>query len=482
MIRKLLIMYAIFTLLFLLFYFIAFQAYQQQYIHTNILFLAEKVLLAKDGLPPRLENIGLVYPPLAFIPFWFSDNYLIISPIISALLLSFLFIFLVKRCQNSIYSMLTIIFFLLLNPLLLFLSTYRFEILSFFVLFTVSLIMLILHIEKGYSFYLFVGGLLLGVCFFLDFRSLFLIPFVVIMILLSTKGRDTNYKNSILIVKLAPIIFFTIAWLYLNWIFTGNPLNFITSHYSFFKSEPIESMLFSAKGKLLRSLNYTFLILIKYIPIILPYFFILFKFKKYNMFYSVLTYLLFLSPLFFLFFSIYFAVFFPAYYYAILFLLFALTFHLTFHSEHCQKKTTSLIFSFFLSLLSSWILPLYSKEENEKNFVRFLLTRNIKANLTHYKDTVRALKELNCEKILIDDSSAFPVVILYKQPKNFYLPYMYEYYTVLSYPWIFTDCVVVDKLNNNDIISKRFPKSTKGFLKGYSLSYEGERYNIFKKF
>jgi hypothetical protein len=89
---------------------------------------------------------------------------------------------------------------------------------------------------------------------------------------------------------------------------------------------------------------------------------------------------------------------------------------------------------------------------------------------------------MGCKKILLDDAGGFPLVVLYGQPKSFYLPYMYEYYTVLSYPWTYADCLVVDKGRGDDLVSRRFPKASMGFLKGYSLIYEDERYNVFRRF
>lgn len=469
------VLYGIFLLLFFSFYFIAFEAYDQGYLHMNLLFYAEKVLLAKEGTPPRLENIGLVYPPLAFIPFWILKNYLLVSPFVSALLLTTFLYFLLQKCQRLFYS---IIPFLLLNPLMLFLSVYRFEVLAFYLLLTLSVVMLVLHMEKGYSLYLFVGGLLFGACFFLDFRSLFLVPFVVGAVLISTKEKDISYRMALLIVKLAPIVFLAFAWLYLNWIFTENPFTFITSPYSFFKSEPVDTSLLEAKANIFKSLKYTLFMLVKYLPITLPYFLVFFHIKKYRVLYLMPVYMVYLSPLALLVFSVYFSVFFPAYYYAVLFLLFAITFQASFG----LRASKPLMLSFLLSLVLSWVSPLYSKENNEKNFLKFLITGKVEPNLTPYKETAHILKKSECKNILIDDAGGFPLVIFYGQTKSFYLPYMYEYYTVLSYPLIFTDCVVVDKLLSNDKVSQRFPKASMGVLKGYSLLYEGERYNIFKKF
>ena len=228
-----LVLYAIFFTLFALISFISNTLYQHGYIHLNILFYAEKALLAKAGEPPRFENIGFIYPPLSFLPFLLIEDYKMVYPLASSFLLTVFFSFLLKRCQRLAYI---ILLFLLLNPLVLFLAVYRFEVLTFYIFLTISTITLIIYLETGYSLYLFVSGFLFGLCFFLDFRSVFLIPIIALAIYLSTKEKDINYRLALLIVKLSPVLFFVFAWMYLNWIFTEDPFNFIKSPYSLFKS------------------------------------------------------------------------------------------------------------------------------------------------------------------------------------------------------------------------------------------------------
>ena len=73
------------------------------------------------------------------------------------------------------------------------------------------------------------------------------------------------------------------------------------------------------------------------------------------------------------------------------------------------------------------------------------------------------------------------MVVFFGNHKAFYLQYMYEYFTVLSYPKALADCVVTDKKNMLDTVSSRFPKARMGTLEGYSLTYEGKMFNVFSK-
>jgi hypothetical protein len=90
-------------------------------------------------------------------------------------------------------------------------------------------------------------------------------------------------------------------------------------------------------------------------------------------------------------------------------------------------------------------MPLYSKEENEKSFVKFFLKGETINVIDEYQRVAEVLKSQGCRKTLIDDAGGFPVVVFFGNPKAFYLPYMYEYFAVLSYPKAFADCVVIDK-------------------------------------
>jgi hypothetical protein len=474
--KKLFIPYFIFVAIFVLLSSIAKTAYEHGYLHLNLLFYAEKALLGMEGDPPRLENIGFVYPPFSFLPFLFVSDYIIAPSLVSAILLTLFILFMQKRNQDSGIYFLSA--FLLLNPLVLFLSIYRFETLLFYLLLTFSVIILISYLKEGFSIYLFLSGILFGLCFFLDFRSLFLIPIFAWIVYISTREREISYRLAILIVKLSPIIFFLLAWLYLNWIFTDSPFTFILSSYSFFTYFTYGAVETLAESKsIFGAIKYTTMQLIYYFPMILPYFLVLFNLKSYKLLYLMPVYMIYLSPVILVLLSVYFSIFFPAYYYTVLFLMFALAFQVI-----CDTKVPkSLIFTLVLSLMCSWVQTLGSEEENEKNFTRFLLAGSVTANLTEYSKVTKILKEENCQKILIDDISGFPIVTFLEDPKRFYLPYMYEYNTVLSYPKSFADCVVVDRSNPRDKILMRFPSSGKGFLKGYLLIYEGEKYNVFRK-
>lgn len=79
----------LFLPLFLYYYLIAYLLYQGGYVHLQLIFFAEKAALAIHGVPPRLENIGFVYPPLSFLAILIFQDPLLGQAVIAALLTAF---------------------------------------------------------------------------------------------------------------------------------------------------------------------------------------------------------------------------------------------------------------------------------------------------------------------------------------------------------------------------------------------------------
>lgn len=469
--------FIVFVLLFLLYFFISYRLFlESSYIHSNLLFFAEKALIALQT-SLSLENIGFVYPPAAFAPFLVVNNPIFVPTLMSSILSTLLIVYLLKFYEVNTYYLLALTFFFL-NPIYLFLASQRLDVLMFYIVLTLSVFYTLKHLETGYSIYIFISGFLLGLTFFIDFRSLFIVPLYAIIVLTSTSNGSISYKLAILTVKITPIVFFFLSWLYLNWIFTENPFNFIESPYSFFRSEQVPEEFMSVSGSFLLS----FIIILKYfafnMPIFFPYFLVFFTLRRYRMFFSIPLFLVYTIPIFLLYLSTYFGLFFPYVYTSILFLIFAILFA----SQTGFSRTPLFLVSMFLSFLFSFVLPSYSKDLNEKAFVDFIRGGSIPQFLQKEEDmkVAQLLKEIGCKKILSDDAYTFPVVYFKGDVKNFILPYNYGFYSAVSNPLIFADCLLISN-SPRDILNKRFPKAQKGFVDGFYLYYDGERYKIYTR-
>lgn len=468
-------LYVIFLGIFSLFIFVSLTLFHEySYIHSNLLFFAEKALIAiQSGF--RLENIGFVYPPVAFIPFIIYNDPLVVPSYMSALISVFFLFYIIREYRaDSLSLILSVMLFF--NPMYVFLATQRFEVLVFYLLITLSVVYTIKHISEGYSIHIFLAGILLGMTFFVDFRSLFIVPVYVLSIFMSTMKKNISYRLAIVTVKLTPIVFFFLSWIYINWVFTKNPFNFIESPYSFFRSENPPEEFMGATGSLEQSLFITIRQLIIKLPLILPYFVLLFLVEKYRLIYSISVCLVYLLPVFLLYFSIYYGVFFPHMHTSILFLLFAVVF--AYHTK--RSDSFVLLASMFLSFLFSFLMPFYSKDINERAFVGAIIGIPVEDSLSRKEElqVAEMLKVYNCRSTLSDDAHTFPVVYFTGKTNLFVLPHNYTFYTVLSNPALFVDCLLISR-NSGDLLNRRFPKAQQSFVPGFYLLYGGSKYLLY---
>lgn len=465
----------IFFMLFFIYFYISHELFSEfRYVHTNLLFFAEKALIAtQNGF--RVENIGFVYPPTAFLPFLIINDPILVSSIISAFLSTFLLVYLIKTYTPDTKSLLALPI-LMFNPLYLFIASQRFEVYLFYVLLSLSVFYTLRHMETKYSLYVFVSGLLFGLTFFVDFRSIFLIPIYIISLFLLTSGGNISYRIAIVVVKITPVIFFLFSWLYLNWIFTGNPLNFIQSPYSFFRSEPVIDEFIQASGSITKSLFLTVKQLFLNSPLIMPYFVVIPYMGKFVLLYAIPTFLIYFMPIFILYFSTYFGTFFPYMYTSILFLLFSIIF-----AQHLKVVGSKIyIFSMIIAFSSALFITGHSRDLNEKYFVGFLRGGSISERVSKKEDIIVAdiLSRYECRKTLSDDAYTFPVVYFTGNSNYFILPHNYIYYTALSNPAMFADCLLIVK-HPKDALRRRFPRSESGFAQGFYLLHNGLKYMVY---
>ncbi len=467
--------FAILFTLFILYFYISQELFFKfDYIHSNLLFFAEKALIAvQSGF--RVENIGFVYPPIAFVPFLIVNDPILVPSIISTSLSTFLITYLIKNYKTEALSILSVSI-IMLNPLYLFLASQRFDVLLFYILLSLSVFYTVRHIETKYSLYIFVAGLLLGITFFVDFRSLFVVPVYFISLFLLTSKEKFPYRVAILAVKITPVVFFLFSWLYLNWIFTGNPLNFIQSPYSFFRSEPVIDEFIQASGSFMRSFFLTLKQLFLNSLLILPYFLVIPYIKRFKILYTTPLFLVYIIPIFVFYFSIYFGMFFPYMYSSVLFLLFSLIF--AFYLRIANSKPY--LFSMIIAFLSAFFIPNHSKDLNEKEFIGSLKGRSIPERISIKEDRIIAklLISYGCKRTLSDDAYTFPVVYFTGSSNIFILPHNYTYYTALSNPITFADCLLISR-NSKDAIKRRFPNSEFGLVPGFYLVYDGLKYMIY---
>ncbi|MFN3134371.1 MAG: hypothetical protein ACK44H_02250 [Candidatus Kryptonium sp.] len=477
------------------------------YYNPESLFLIEKSLLALKGNPPRLENIGLIYPPM---PFFVNFPFVFINPLIapifaSSLGMGLLTAFITYRILKKNLSFIFIIFMLLillLNPVILYSGTSGSSSYLYLTFLSLFYVFVFEYYERKVSFYLAIAGLLLGLLVFIRYEVIFILIFWIfvnmILVAEATLEEGVSYRNFFNLIKSLPAyrqtffrrmfavylmifippIFGFFSWCYLNWLFTSNPFHFINSPYSYFRTLSTYVLynptLLELKKNIFKSVVYVFKNVLIYMP---AYIILIFVFAR-KFFFSFAL----IAPITALIISAYLGLslmnvdfFAPFIFIAFVAMIYA-----------CEKKPSLRrnLIMFFLSVLIfiSFFTGYYKLKNSfypeERNFAKVLIGENLDGLFAEEKKVADFLKQniSSNDIVLMDDAAGFPIIVFYGDPKNFILPYQYEFSSVIELPEIYADYVIVYNPERfegrRDLINQRhgdlFFSGAKGLLPVYS--------------
>ena len=143
---------------------------RQGYVGLSLAFFGEKGALALHGLPPRLVNVGFVYPPLSYLLQLGFASVLVGQAVISGVIVAGVLDFLQRQTTGRVLRGLAQIY-VLASPVFLLLTITDHTTLLFALMLAASVHYITRFLRDDYSLYLFVGSTLLGLTFFVDFRS-----------------------------------------------------------------------------------------------------------------------------------------------------------------------------------------------------------------------------------------------------------------------------------------------------------------------
>ena len=416
-----------FTLSVLLFSFISYHFFVNDFFHLKTISYAEKARLAVEGLPPRLENVGFVYPPLpVFISILFPLPWLA-QGVVSGAVFTLLTYLAVKFYRKSLPAFLMLALYL---PFL-FAAAFRFDLLLLFFLIVSSTVLLLKYWEENFSLYLFAGGFLFGLTFFIDFSALYLI-FVYAGALFLKRQGSVSHRLGVMLVFLLPLIFFFLFTLFINYVFKGDAFYFLKGYSSLFPKSP---QILQAQYSLPAALALLFDYLKKSFLLVLPYFIGFFLVERWREFYASPIFLIYISPLLLVFFKIRYGTFSFSLTNSLLFILFLLLF-----INRVKTKLPVYLF-LLLSIVSAPFLYLKSMDGNEVNFARGLMGRPFERNLLFYREVAQEIDRLK-GRVLLDDKSFYPTVYFVSDLRKLLLPYQYDFYTALASPCGKVDFVV----------------------------------------
>lgn len=455
------------------------------------IFLMEKAQLALRGNPPRLENFGLVYPPLPYLfylPLGISS-----SPIASLIVSSFWGAFIIALCirylrwipGNTIVKLLLTIF-LFVNPMFIYTvlaqpSQTLYDL--FFLIFVYSFFRF--H-ETRIPYYIILSGIALGamsgIRYDTFFLTLALIPFAPFLISGSTEFNVVRIFALTLMLVLPTFIILG-SWVYLNWIFAEAPFHFYFSPYSYFKQVSKEMALrpelAGAKGNILLAIW----IVLKMSFLSYPaYFFTLQTIRTITLFVAAFAPIILQVIVLFLGIS---ALNFS--WFAVLIPISVIIMYYYINSPLYRPIYAYVVIILMaISVYFSYVALDNSSELTEKNFATVLKGESVSDIFEEELKVAKFLKEntSDSDMILIDDAIGYPIVCFYNSPKQFYLPYQYDYVRLIQRPQFVADYIVVPKpeitATGFDQLTAMYPNA---FEKGFdftTLVYQTSKWKVYK--
>ncbi|CUT03001.1 hypothetical protein [Candidatus Kryptobacter tengchongensis] len=485
------------------------------YYNPEALFLIEKSLLALKGNPPRLENIGLVYPP---VPFFVLFPFVLFNPFVapifaSSFFMSLLTAFVVYRILKKNLSFIFIVFLLLilfLNPVILYVASSGSSSYLYLTFLSLFYIFIFEYYERNVSFYLAIAGVFIGFLVFVRYEIVFMLIFWIlvnaVLAIETTLEESVSYKNFFellgrlpayrqtfirkmfaiyLMIFIPPIIGFS-SWCYLNWLFTSNPFHFINSPYSYFRTLSTYVLynptLLELKGNIFKSTTYVLQNVLIYMP---AYIVLIFVFLR-RFFFSLalitpITALIITSYLGLSLMNVDFFV--PFIFIAFIAMIYACE-----ERPSLRRNAVMLVFGMliFISFFTGYYKLRSSFYPEEKNFAKILIGENLDGLFAEEKKVAEFLKQNTSleDNILMDDAVAFPIVVFHGEPKNFILPYQYEFTSVIEQPAVYADYVVIynpEKFEGKrDLINQRHQNLFFSGSKDLLLVYSYGNWRVFQ--
>lgn len=412
------------------------------------IFLMEKAILAFYGDPPRLENIGLIYPPLPFmLMFPFAVFPVLWGPQVvtafAAALISTFFIAELRTLEMGRMLMIAFVVIMLFHPLVLYNAVSGGSAVLFVLLMYVYLDLLLRYGYIGKTYHLVMAGLVVGLMAFIRYETFFFLLFLLPTIPIVVGGlrfRTSQGIFALFLMNIVPPVIAFISWGYLNWLFSGNWLDFLHSPYSYFKNVELFGMLQTETLIARHSIWGAIKTVLSKAVYIFPLYFVFLVLLRNT---SLIWY--FSTPLLAMILAAYMGL-----------TLFELGPYMV------LIPLTSLMMAFNRRLITGWgkiviivlliaSMPLSlqllrdSNIEEEANFAAIIYGERPEPIFNAEKEIAGFIEAYfkNNKKLLIDDAMGYPIVAFTKYPTRFILPYQYHFRSAVVFPTNFAAGYIV---------------------------------------
>jgi hypothetical protein len=446
---------------------------QRGIIASDLVFFGEKAALALHGAPPRLVNIGFVYPPLSFLLQLPFGDPLLAQAVLGGLLVALVVDVLLTRPVDPVLRPFAIAF-VVASPVTLYLATQDYSTLLFCVLLAASVRYALHFLHARYSLHLFIASTLLGLTFFVDFRSFALLVAIAPALALPLwRKSGPAYAISIALTVCFPMVFFALAWAYVNWTFLGDPLAFVHGRGSFFRAITAPPDMLVVAGDPLATLGDVVRLFVTTLPITLPYVVGFAWLRRSAPGFAWPAACIYAAPSVLLASALFGGSFRPQVASTAVCLMLVLVALDTMRPQRIVMAS-ALCIAFAASCYAFAVSP----DRNERAFAAALTGRSTVDALAPYRAVVAQFG--GAQRILIDDTSAYQLVYLADDPRRFILPYQYEYASALSNPRAFADVAVVGR-RSDDQLASLYPAAERGLLPGFHEVFRNAAFIVFRR-
>lgn len=424
-------------------------------VEREILYLGEKAMLAFHGRPPRLENLGFVFPPLPYAFVLVFRSPLVGAAAIGGVLVCAVISWMRRTSLNSHIRMLALLLAVTPPGLWLLSQSPRMALLTGVLL--ASFVWLRRSCATRATVYLFLFGLTSSAIFLAAYEAVVLVPLMVLPLL--REPLDMQEELAILATALIPSAFMVGGWIYLNWIFLGDPWAFLAG----WKTALAESATYPPgfRAGLIQGTAF----LRTHALALAPWFLAAVDVVRTRSGCWPATLTLLAIPAAWVLLQGVLGT--PAGSTALpLFWACAVVSHGTPECATCTLGAPRKLFSLSLAVAFFWTWGSCLMDDTQP-LHRMLHGLPVPSSWSSTQSLVATLRA-EPGTVLLDDARLFPVVYLEGRPERFLLPYEYEFEGAVRTPTLFARFVVVDA-SSEDRITRVHPLARLGQLPGYFL-------------
>ncbi len=461
------------------------------YISDIAMFRWAKVLGVVDAEMIRMEHFRFIYPHAPFymlVPFTLlPDGFQAAAPyFISSLTVAILFALWNHHMRHNarpMWQRAILLFLLIIQPTVLWAATSggytAISLLMFYLLYRSCLRMI--YQEDVRSF--IVLGLILALYFFADPIALFLfialIPFISII---APRRMLLDSPISVFLMIAMPLAIAVLSWTYLNWIFEGKALNFISDPDSSFlggwQDTPTSEWLRHYGGRWFAPLIAAFIQLSLFFPVV---FLLLPLSARYGKHLKASIILLLHPVIAIAFASSKYFLFHPL---EILTLISAgIMAELTIIPLTRRWKFPLLIIFLVIGALSGWHRFSLYEEPEIKHWYQ-ALTQQLNSDIYQSDAVLGEWLSLNNSETLIDERSAYRAIVARGNARQLYLPISDQFKIQTRFRQPNIDLIVVPdpatKKGGRDRVNLRYPDLYNNGMPGYQRVYDHEGWRVFQ--